>query len=75
MRDLIGKIDHFVTHYNRTCQPFIWTATADSILANLQRLRARINGTCHQMFKVLVLQTPASISRKIRFLEVSGRSV
>ena len=47
VRDLIGKIDHFVTHYNRTCQPFVWTATADSILAKLQRLCARINGTGH----------------------------
>ena len=45
VRDLIGKIDHFVTHHNRTCQPFIWTATTDSILAKLQRLCTRINGT------------------------------
>ena len=45
VRDLIGKIDHFVTHHNRTCQPFIWTATANSILAKLQRLCTRINGT------------------------------
>ena len=47
VRDLIAKIDHFVTHYNRTCQPFVWTATADSILAKLQRLCSRINGTEH----------------------------
>jgi putative transposase len=47
VRDLIGKIDHFVTHYNRTCRPFVWTATADSILAKLQRLCLRINGTEH----------------------------
>jgi putative transposase len=47
VRDLITKIDHFVTHYNRTCKPFVWTATADSILAKLQRLCSRINGTQH----------------------------
>jgi putative transposase len=47
VRDLIGKIDHFVTHYNRTCRPFVWTATADSILAKLQRLCLCINGTEH----------------------------
>jgi transposase len=47
VRDLVAKIDHFVTHYNQTCQPFIWTATADSILAKLQRLCLRINGTEH----------------------------
>jgi putative transposase len=47
VRDLIAKIDHFITHYNQTCQPFVWTATADSILAKLQRLCSRINGTPH----------------------------
>jgi len=47
VRDLVAKIDHFVTHYNQTCQPFVWTATADSILAKLQRLCSRINGTEH----------------------------
>ncbi|MGH6920521.1 MAG: IS630 family transposase [Geminicoccaceae bacterium] len=47
VRDLVAKIDHFVTHYNRTCKPFVWTVTADSILAKLQRLCLRINGTGH----------------------------
>ena len=47
VRDLVAKIDHFVTHYNQTCKPFVWTATADSILAKLERLCARINGTAH----------------------------
>src|ERR687892_244337 len=45
--DLVAKIDHFVTHHNQTCKPFVWTATADSILAKLQRLCSRINGTQH----------------------------
>jgi putative transposase len=47
VRDLVAKIDHFVTHYNQTCKPFVWTATAESILAKLQRLCSRINGTQH----------------------------
>jgi putative transposase len=47
VRDLITKIDTFVTRYNQTCQPFVWTATADSILAKVQRLCSRINGTEH----------------------------
>jgi putative transposase len=47
VRDLIAKIDHFVTHHNQTCKPFVWTATADSILAKLDRLCSRINGTEH----------------------------
>jgi putative transposase len=47
VRDLIVKIDRFVTHYNQTCQPFVWTTSADSILAKLHRLCSRINGTEH----------------------------
>jgi len=44
---LIQHIDHFVTHHNVNCKPFIWTATADSIIAKLERLCARISGTAH----------------------------
>jgi len=47
VKELVRKIDHFVTHYNKHCQPFIWTATADSILAKLERLTSRISGTAH----------------------------
>jgi putative transposase len=35
VRDRVAKIDRFVTPYNRTCKPFVWTATAASILAKL----------------------------------------
>jgi putative transposase len=48
VKELVAKIDHFVAHYNKTCKPFIWTATADSILAKLSRRCARISGTGHQ---------------------------
>jgi len=47
VEELVDKIDHFATHYNRNCKPFIWTATADSILAKLERLTSRISGTGH----------------------------
>lgn len=47
VKELISKIDHFVTHYNHNCKPFVWTATADSILQKLQRLCSRISGTGH----------------------------
>ncbi|HVN91698.1 MAG TPA: IS630 family transposase, partial [Candidatus Binataceae bacterium] len=46
-RELIRKIDSYVTHYNTHRRPFVWTATADSILAKLQRLCKVINGTLH----------------------------
>lgn len=47
VKDLVAKIDHFVTHYNKQCKPFTWTATADSILAKISRLCERITGTGH----------------------------
>ncbi|MNT11034.1 Integrase core domain protein [compost metagenome] len=47
VKELVQKIDHFVAHYNQNCKPFNWTATADSILAKLNRLCERISGTGH----------------------------
>jgi len=47
VRDLIQKIETFVKHYNRKCQPFAWTATSDSILEKLERLSKAIAGTGH----------------------------
>ena len=47
VRELVRKIDHYVTYYNRSKRPFLWTATADSIFHKLQRLCKLINGTRH----------------------------
>jgi len=47
VKDLTNKIDRFVDQYNRSCKPFAWTATADSILEKLARLCGRISGTGH----------------------------
>lgn len=47
VKELIAKIDHFVTHYNKNCKPFVWTATADSVLEKIERLTSRISGTGH----------------------------
>lgn len=38
VRELVRKIDTYVTHYNASKRPFIWTASADSIFEKLQRL-------------------------------------
>lgn len=46
-RELVARIDEFVQNYNRNCQPFLWTATADSILAKIERLCNAISGTGH----------------------------
>jgi putative transposase len=47
VKELIEKIDAFVKHYNRSSRPFVWTATADSILQKIARLCSRISGTGH----------------------------
>jgi transposase len=46
VRELVGKIDAYVAHYNAAHKrPFVWTATADSIFDQLQRICKLINGT------------------------------
>jgi hypothetical protein len=53
VKELVLRIDRFVhTHY-ASARPFAWTATADSILAKLQRLCERISGTEHQLEAVI----------------------
>jgi len=47
VKDLIEKIDAFVQRYNRDHRPFVWTATADSILEKISRLCSFISGTRH----------------------------
>lgn len=47
VKELIAKIEHFVTHYNKNSSPFVWTATAESILAKIEQLTSQISGTAH----------------------------
>ena len=47
VKELVNQIDHFISQYNKNCKPFVWTATAESILAKLERLTSRICGTGH----------------------------
>jgi transposase len=47
VKELIRKIQRFVDHYNANTSPYVWTATADSILAKVQRLCSLISGTRH----------------------------
>jgi len=47
VRELVAKIDDFVRHYNQRCHPFMWTATADSILQKIERLCKAVAGTQH----------------------------
>jgi putative transposase len=45
--DLRRQIERFVTDWNQHPRPFVWTATAESILAKLERLGKVICGTAH----------------------------
>ncbi len=47
VKDLVLKIDQFVKHYNKENLPFVWTATADSILEKIKRLCQCISETRH----------------------------
>jgi putative transposase len=47
VRELVQKIDDYVCHHNTHKRPFVWTATADSILEKLKKLCKLINGTRH----------------------------
>jgi len=47
VKDLVDKIDSFVQHYNRSHRPFVWTATADSILEKNHATCSSISGARH----------------------------
>jgi len=47
VKALIAKIEQYVTQYNRMSHPFVWTATADSILQKVKRLCQHISETGH----------------------------
>src|SRR2546428_8242240 len=47
VKDLVTRIATFEQRYNPSAQPFVWTATADSILQKIERLCEAISGTRH----------------------------
>jgi putative transposase len=47
VKKLVSKIESFIDYYNATTRPFVWTATADSILETISRLCKAIDGTRH----------------------------
>ncbi len=47
VKELVAKIEYFVRTYNAQASPFIWTATADSILKKIERLCEHVSGTPH----------------------------
>lgn len=47
VKQLIANITRFVENHNTKTQPFVWTATADSILEKIERLCQYISETGH----------------------------
>jgi hypothetical protein len=47
VKELVTKIKEFVQAYNEDSTPFIWHATAESIMEKLSRLCQTISGTSH----------------------------
>jgi putative transposase len=47
VKELTERIERFVAAHNKDATPFVWVATADSILEKIQRLCQRISGTAH----------------------------
>lgn len=47
VKELVAKIKQYIVQYNRHPKPFMWTATADSILTKIERLCQSISVTGH----------------------------
>ena len=47
VKELTEKIERYVQNYNKHSHPFAWSATADSIIAKIERLCQYISGTQH----------------------------
>ena len=45
VKELVDKIHTFTENYNKNSKPFSWTATAESILAKVERICKAISGT------------------------------
>ena len=39
---LIKRIQNYIAHWNSNAEPFVWTATADEILAKVRLVQASI---------------------------------
>lgn len=45
--DLVGHIERYIERHNQHPCPFMWTASAESILAKVERISKLISGTAH----------------------------
>ncbi len=74
VRQLVLQIQRYVEHYNVHKRPFIWTATADSILAKVERVCKVISGTEHEepLFSISIYATTPNrrARRVIRLISI-----
>jgi transposase/DNA-binding transcriptional MerR regulator len=47
VHDLVGHIERYIERHNQHPCPFMWTASAESILAKVERISKLISGTAH----------------------------
>ena len=47
VKELVNKINAYAEDQNAKARPFVWVATAESILAKVERLCSVISGTQH----------------------------
>ena len=47
MRELVDQIRAFTEGHNAAAKPFVWTATAQSILEKVERIATRISDMGH----------------------------
>ena len=59
-RELEQAIRHYLGTYNETAKPFVWTKTADQILASVARFCQRTSETGHS-----IEGTPRKVARYI----------
>ena len=45
--DLVRRIHAFTREYNQNANPFVWVATAQSIIDKIERLSTRISDSAH----------------------------
>ena len=79
------KILRFTDNYNPGAHPFLWTATADSILQKIQRLCTAISGTQHYLIdngwvKTFDIQKTVTVRRgtvpsTTTFYEVTAKGI
>lgn len=51
VRALVGEIRAYIEDWNTRAEPFVWTATADEILAKVRLVQANVKKLIHNNAK------------------------